>query len=80
MKKLLNKLSKELNLPEEVIEKYYKAYWIFIKTKIEELPLKEDLNEEKFSRLRTNFNIPNLGKLSCTYKRWLGVKKHYRNK
>ena len=36
-----------------------------------------DLNEEDFSKLKTNFNIPSLGKLTCTYERMLGVKKRF---
>ena len=74
MQKTLNRLSKELNLPTEVIVKAYKAYWKFIHTTISSLPLKEDLDEEAFSKLKTNFNIPNLGKLSCTYPRYKIVK------
>lgn len=75
MKKTLSKLSKELRLPEEVIIKAYKAYWMFIKEKIKSLPLKEDIDEETFNAYKVNFNIPNLGKLACTYNRYVGMKK-----
>lgn len=78
MEKTLRILSEELGLPQEVIIKSYKAYWMFIKHTIETLPLKEDLDEETFNKLRPNFNIPNLGKLACTYKRYTGVKKRNR--
>lgn len=70
-------VSKELDIPEEVVEKAYKSYWEFIKNNIQSLPLKEDISEEEFSKLRTNFNIPALGKLVCTYDRMLGVKKRF---
>lgn len=76
MQQTIKKLSIELNLPVEVVDKTYKAYWMFIRKTIEKFPLKEDLDEEAFNKLRLNFNIPNLGKLSCTYKRYLGVKQH----
>ena len=75
---IVGKVSRELNLPREVIDKTYKAYWLFIKNHIQSLPLKENLNEEDFAKLRTNFNIPSLGKLSCTYDRMLGMKKRYK--
>ena len=75
---IVGKVSRELNLPKEVVDKTYKAYWLFIKNHIQSLPLKENLNEEDFSKLRTNFNIPSLGKLSCTYDRMLGMKKRYK--
>lgn len=72
---ILKKVAIELNLPVEVVELAYKSHWAFIRETITSLPLKESLNEEDFSKLRTNFNIPSLGKLTCTYKRMLGVKK-----
>ena len=75
---IVGKVSRELNLPKEVVDKTYKAYWLFIKNHIQSLPLKENLNEEDFAKLRTNFNIPSLGKLSCTYDRMLGMKNRYK--
>ena len=75
---IVGKVSRELNLPKEVVDKTYKAFWFFIKQHIQSLPLKENLNEEDFAKLRTNFNIPSLGKLTCTYDRMLGIKKRYK--
>lgn len=75
MEETITRLSRELNLPPNVIIKAYKAYWMFIRQKIGALPLKEDMDAETFNKLRPNFNIPNLGKLTCTYDRYIGVKK-----
>lgn len=72
---ILDKVARELNLPKGLIDKTYKAYWASIRSSIKALPLKEDLGEEDFSKLKTNFNIPSLGKLSCTYDRYLGMKR-----
>lgn len=74
---IINQVSKELDIPVEVIDKAYKASFNFIKEKIQSLPLKEDINEEEFLKLRTNFNIPSLGKLVCTFDRMVGVKKRF---
>lgn len=74
---IIGKVSEELNLPKEVVDKTYKAFWLFINQSIQSLPLKENLNEEDFAKLKTNYNIPSLGKLTCTYERMLGVKKRY---
>lgn len=75
-------VAKDLNLPVHVVQAAYKAFWEFVKKTIEALPLDEDLSEEEFMKLRTNFNIPSLGKLSCTYDRFVGVRKkwEYRDK
>lgn len=71
---ITKKLSEELNIPEEVVDVAYKSFFEFIREKISELPLKETLSEEDFNKLRTNFNIPSLGKLHCTYERYIGMK------
>ena len=74
---IIGKVSEELNLPKEVVDKTYRAFWLFINQSIQSLPLKENLNEEDFAKLKTNYNIPSLGKLTCTYERMLGVKKRF---
>ena len=74
---IISAVSKELDIPREVVDLAYKSYWKFIKQTIQELPLKEDINEEEFSKLRTNFNVPSLGTMVCTYERMMGVKKRY---
>lgn len=74
---IINQVSKELDIPVEVVDKAYRSSFEFIKNKIQSLPLKEDINEEEFSKLRTNFNIPSLGKLVCTFDRMVGIKKRF---
>lgn len=75
---LVTKISKELNLPYRIVDKVYKSYWRFIRDTIQKLPLKDNISEAEFQRLRTNFNIPSLGKLSCTYDRAKGVRERYK--
>ena len=65
----------ELGLDKSDVKEAYQLYWNFFRKSIEALPLKEDLTEEEFSKLKTNFNIPYLGKFSCTYDRYLRMKK-----
>ena len=77
-KDIIKKVSKELNLPENVVNKTYRSYWLFIKTAIESLPLREDITEEEFNSLRTNFNIGSLGKLSVTWDTFIGCKKRFK--
>lgn len=76
LKDIYQRVSDELNIPVEVVKEVYNCYWGFIRETIQALPLKEDLTEEEFKKLKTNFNIVSLGKLSCTYDRYLGVKEH----
>ena len=75
---IIDKVSQELGIPFEVVNVAYKSYWKFIKQTIQSLPLKDNLSEEEFAKLRTNFNIPSLGKLTCTFDRMMGVKKRFK--
>ena len=81
MLKLYKKVAEEMNIPVEVVEFAYKSYWKFIRKTIQELPLKDDLSEEEFAKLKTNFNIVSLGKLSCTYDRYkrMKLREKYKN-
>lgn len=75
---ILKEVSIELNIPEEVVKEAYESYWLFIRQSIVALPLKQDLSIDDFNKLKSNFNIPSLGKLSCTYDRMLGVKERFK--
>lgn len=74
---IIKKVSQEINVPLEIVDEAYKSYWKFIKQTIQSLPLKSNISEEEFSKLRTTFNLPSLGKLVCNFNRLKGVKKRY---
>lgn len=74
---IVGKVAKDTNLSSDIVDKAYKAFWLYIKNSIQELPLKEDLTEEEFNKLRPNFNIPSLGKITCTLHRYKGVKEKF---
>ena len=74
---IIAKVADDMSLGSEFVDKVYKLFWFTIKEKIKELPLKEELTEEEFNRLTTNYNIPSLGKLSCTYDRYKSVKRKF---
>lgn len=73
--RIIEQSSEELGIPFEVCKKAYQSVFRFIKEHIESLPLKDTLSEEEFNKLRTNFNIPSVGKLTCSWKRYQNVKK-----
>lgn len=77
-KEIILDVSRNLDISPDVIEKVYKAYWSFIKETIQALPLKDNLSEEEFSTLKTNFNVPSLGKLACTLDKYTRVKKRFK--
>lgn len=76
---IIKRVSDKLNIPEEIVKKTYESYWLYIRNNISELPLKDNLSEEEFNNLRTNFNIPSIGKLSCSYDRYQAIKERYKH-
>lgn len=79
IKAIVKKISEELNIPEKTVLFAYTNFWKFIKSKIEDLPLKEELTEEEFKQLQVSFNLPSLGKLSTNYHRVTGMNKKINN-
>ena len=79
---IIAEVAKKLNLPKELVEKTYKAYWKVVKEHIVSLPLKQDLSDEDFLKLQPNINIPSVGKLTVTLDRYKRMKKsqEYKNK
>ena len=74
---IIESVANELQLPVDLVRKTYKAYWQFVRDTIQQLPLKDNISEEEFKKIKTNFNIPSLGKLYCTRDRYLRVKKRF---
>ena len=75
---IINKVSGDMNLSPDIVDKAYKAFWLYIRNTVQELPLKEELSKEEFLKIKPNFNIPSLGKLTCTYNRYIGVKEKFK--
>lgn len=72
---IIQKIAKKYDLDETIVIDIYNSYWKFIKTTIENLPLKEIRTQEDFNKLKTNFNLMSLGKLSCTIDKWNKLKR-----
>lgn len=75
---IILQVSKELDLNPQLVDRIYKAYWLSVRQTIQSIPLKEDLSQQDFEKLKTNFNIPSLGKLHCTYDRMIKVKERFK--
>ena len=78
-KDLINRVSEDTGISYDTIDKAYKAYWKYIRDSIQELPLKDDMSEEEFLMLKPNFNIPSLGKLTCTYQKYKCIKEKFKH-
>ena len=74
---IIQRVSADTGLSCRLVDRAYKAYWKAVRDHITSLPLKKDLTDEEFMQLRPNVNIPSIGKLYVTLKRYQGVKKHF---
>ena len=75
---IVKEVASSTGIPEKIVDKTYKAYWRAIKEYITSLPLKEQLSEEEFSKLRPNVNIPSIGKLYVNPDRYQKSRKYFK--
>lgn len=75
---IISEVASALGLPCRFVDRTYRAYWEAVREHIQSLPLKEDLTDEDFLKLRPNINIPSIGKLFVTLERYRRIKnQHY---
>lgn len=60
-------LAEKYNLDVNVIKKIIYSQYDFIQKKTKELEFKDELSREEFDKMKTNFNIPGIGKLYASY-------------
>lgn len=73
-KEAIQKAADELNIPYYVAAFAYNSCWEFIDDKIKNLHEDlENITEEEFNKLKTNFVITGLGKLYTDYKKISGL-------
>ena len=75
---IIAKVADETGLPKTLVDRTYKSYWKTVREYICSLPLKENLTDEEFLRLRPNVNIPSIGKLYVTLDKYHRTKKRDR--
>lgn len=60
--------ARKLGIDPKIVSLIYKSYWKFIKDTIHDLDI-ENMSEEDFKNITTNFNIPYIGKLYTNYEK-----------
>jgi len=77
---IIAEVAASTGLSKKLVDKTYRAYWWTVKEYIKSLPLKEDLSDEEFLKLKPNVNIPSLGKFYVTLERYRKVKARFNKK
>lgn len=66
---IYKKIANKLNLPINKVIEAYNYYWKFYVETLGNIPLNPFISKEDFSKLKTSFNIHQLGKLYVPYER-----------
>lgn len=78
LKEKFEEIAKKHGMQLSEISNIFESQFSFMRETIKALEL-EDLSEEEFNKLKTNFNIPNIGKLYTNYKVLTYIKKQKEN-
>lgn len=65
---VIEQAARELSIEPQLAELIYRSYWKFIKDTIQSIPI-EEMSENDFENVATNFNIPYIGKLYTGYEK-----------
>lgn len=79
LQSIVLEVSKEFELPDDVIEVAYREYWNWVKDTLEKVPVNEPMSEEDFNNMQTSINVPSLGKFYATYSRCQFLNDKYNN-
>jgi nucleoid DNA-binding protein len=74
---IVSEVAGSTGLSKKMVDKIYKLYWKSVREYIKSLPLKEDLTDEEFMKLKPNVNIPSLGKFYVSLERYKKLKESY---
>jgi len=75
VKMLIHKIGLKYHLQDEDIRKIIASPYMFARETITSLDLKDNISEEDFNKLKTNFIFPKIGKFYVKY----GVVTRYQN-
>jgi hypothetical protein len=67
IKALIHRIGLKYNLQDEVIRKIISSPYKFTREKISELQVNDDMTEEEYNKLKTNFIYLYIGKLYTTF-------------
>lgn len=68
VKAICDTVAAEQKASKVLMEKLYRAYWLFVKEKILEMDFSRKLTEKEFEESKLSVTIPHIGRLACTWK------------
>lgn len=75
IKRLIHSIGLEFNLQDDIIQKIVQSPYKFTRETISNLDVKDEMTEEEFNELKTNFIYMHIGKLYTNFKVCEKIKK-----
>lgn len=72
---IIAEVADSTGLSWKFVDRVYKSYWRAVREYMASMPLKDDLTDEEFLKLRPNVNVPSLGKFHVSLNRYHRIKK-----
>jgi hypothetical protein len=79
LKKLIHSIGLEFNLQDDIVKKIVQAQFKFTRETISNLDVKDNMTEEEFKELKTNFIYTHIGKLYTNFMVYEKIKKQKSN-
>ena len=75
----MSEVSKELGYDEDVVEAVYRSQWLYIREKIEEIPIQNTMTKEDLDNYTLSFHVQKIGKFYTNYDRLVKIFKQRSN-
>ena len=79
IRKLIHSLGLEFNLQDDIVQKIVQAPFKFTRETISNLDVSDNMTEEEFDNLKTNFIYMHIGKLYTNFSIYEKIKKQKSN-
>lgn len=78
-RRIVSEVSKELGYDEDVVEAVYRSQWLYIRNKIESIPIKNTMTKDELEQYVLSFHVQKIGKFYTNYDRLLKIFKQRSN-
>lgn len=78
-RQIMSEVSKELGYDEDVVEAVYRSQWLYIREKIEEIPIQNTMTKKDLDNYTLSFHVQKIGKFYTNYDRLVKIFKQRSN-
>lgn len=72
-RKVISEVAEQLGYDEDVVEAVYRSQWLYIREKIESIPITTKMTKEELENYTISFHVQKIGKFYTNYDRLLKI-------